>query len=71
MEARPIKGFKLKLPELKELIASNDKQRFSLVLASSLREEENESKDTESAVASPPIEKLEAEALASGADVQV
>ena len=70
MNSRPIKGFKLKLPELKELIASNDKQRFSLILASSVQEEGNDSKDAESAVASPPIEKLEAEALASGAGSQ-
>ncbi|KAH7135638.1 KptA family-domain-containing protein [Dendryphion nanum] len=38
LNARPVKGFKITLPELKNLIASNDKQRFSLILASSLQE---------------------------------
>lgn len=56
LNTRALKSLQVTFPELRQVVAENDKQRFSMILASSLNEP--------STITSPPVEKLESEALA-------
>lgn len=55
LNTRALKTLNITFPELRSVVSSNDKQRFSMILASSL--------DTPTNLSSPPIDKLESEAF--------
>ncbi|KAH7082140.1 KptA family-domain-containing protein [Paraphoma chrysanthemicola] len=54
LNTRALKSLKITFPELRDSVMNNDKQRFSMILATSLEESE---------VSSPPQEKLESDAF--------
>ncbi|KAF2657040.1 hypothetical protein K491DRAFT_691407 [Lophiostoma macrostomum CBS 122681] len=52
LDTRALKGLRVTFPELRDVVSSNEKQRFSMILASALDKP-----------SSPPFEKLESEAM--------